>query len=274
LFRLIVDQIQTIRAGHPAVAAAHCSIVLALGLPPRATVCDAAIDCAIFARLGRDQRSPGLPLAPDPVTVISNEDRRTEEVIDDRVRAVLDRLERQDTLERQQDTPRRKRLRQVTPDLGRFLHTLVLAKRPGSILEIGTSGGYSTMWLATAARSVGATVVTLEIDPAKVQLATSNLREAGLDDAAAIVQTNALDYLRDRREPIDFAFVDAEKEDYLRYLELIVPLLPIGGLLVADNLISHASDLVEFRRHALSDPRLSAVVVPLDRGQLLAARIG
>jgi predicted O-methyltransferase YrrM len=195
-------------------------------------------------------------------------------MIDAKVTAVLDRLERQDALQRRGDLPRRKRLRQVTPDVGRFLHTLVLCTRPRFILEIGTSGGYSTMWLATAARSVGAAVVTLEIDPRKVQLATSNLREAGLNDAVAIVQADAFDYLRDRREPVDFVFLDAEKEDYLRYLELIVPLLPPGGLLVADNVISAAEELAEFRRRAEADPRLSTVIVPIPRGELLAVKIG
>ena len=194
-------------------------------------------------------------------------------MIDAKARAVLDDLERHDALEREQDVPRRKRLRQVTPDVGRFLHTLVLATRPRSILEIGTSGGYSTIWLATAARSVDATVTTLEIDLVKVQRATSNLREAGVDNTATIVQADAFDYLRDRRKPIDFVFLDAEKEDYLRFLELIVPLLPVGGLLVADNLISHAEDLAQFRQLSESHPRLSAVVVPIGRGELLAAKI-
>ncbi len=145
--------------------------------------------------------------------------------------------------------------------------------RPRAILEIGTSGGYSTAWLATAARSVGATVTTLEIDPVKVQRATSNLREAVVDDIVTIVQGDAFDYLRDRRKPIDFVFLDAEKEDYVRFLELIVPRLPAGGLLVADNLISHADDLAQFRRRAESDPRLAAVIVPIGRGELLAAKI-
>jgi predicted O-methyltransferase YrrM len=195
-------------------------------------------------------------------------------MIDAKVSAVLDKLERRDALDRRQVLPRQKRLRQVTPEVGRFLHTLVLCTRPRVILEIGTSGGYSAMWLATAARSVGATVTTLEADPLKVQLATSNLREAGLDDAVDIVQTDAFAYLGDRREPVDFVFLDAEKEDYLRYLELIVPLLPPGGLLVADNLISAAEELAEFRRRAESDPRLSTVIVPIPRGELLAAKIG
>jgi len=193
-------------------------------------------------------------------------------MIDARARAVLDDLERDDTRERQQGAPRAERLRQVTPEVGRFLHTLVLATRPRSIVEIGTSGGYSTVWLATAARTVGASVVTLEIDPAKVRRATNSLREAGVDDVATIVEGDAFAYLRERREPIDFVFLDSEKEDYAAFLELIVPLLPAGGLLVADNLTSHAEDLAEFRRRAESDPRLSAVVVPIGRGELLAVR--
>src|SRR3989304_762670 len=89
-------------------------------------------------------------------------------MIDARARAVLDELERHDAREREQGTPRAERLRQVPPGVGRFPHTLVLATRPRSIVEIGTSGGYSTVWLATAARTVGASVVTLEIEPAKV----------------------------------------------------------------------------------------------------------
>ena len=69
--------------------------------------------------------------------------------------AVLDRLEREDATEREQGVARAQRLRQVTPDVGRYLHTLVLATRPSSIVEVATSGGYSTVWLATAARCLG-----------------------------------------------------------------------------------------------------------------------
>ena len=194
-------------------------------------------------------------------------------MIDAKARAVLDELERRDALERESGVPRQERLRQVTPDVGRFLHTLVLATRPGFVLEIGSSGGYSTLWLATAARAVGGNVLTLDIDPAKVRLATSNLRRAGVDDVVTVNQRDAFDYLRGRRDGLDFVFLDAEKEDYVRFLELIVPLLPVGGVLVADNLISHAEDLAEFRERALSDSRLSAVVVPIGRGELLAAKI-
>lgn len=191
----------------------------------------------------------------------------------DEAAAVLRALERQDARERQQGVERRRRLRQVTPDVGAFLHTLVLAVRPRSLLEIGASGGYSTIWLATAARIIGASLTTLEIDPEKAALARTNLRDAGLQDVVELVEGDAFAYLRRRREALDFVFLDAEKEDYLAFLDLLVPLLSPHGVLVADNLLSHAAELAEFRQRALSDPRLSALVVPIGRGELLAVRL-
>ncbi len=194
-------------------------------------------------------------------------------MIDPPARAVLDRLEARDTLERESGAAREQRLRQVTPDVGRFLHNLVLAARPRSLIEIGTSGGYSTIWIGAAARAAGGSLTTLEIDPVKVTLARESLRDAGLEGAVTVVEGDAFEYMRRRSEPADFVFLDAEKGDYLAFLGLIVPLLRPGGVLVADNLISHEADLLEFRQAALADPRLSAVVVPIGRGELFAVRL-
>lgn len=194
-------------------------------------------------------------------------------MIDPRTRAVLDRLEARDARERAEDTPRSVRLRQVTPDVGLFLHNLVLAARPQSLIEIGTSGGYSTVWLGTAARATGGAVTTLEIDPMKVALAREALQETGLDRTVTILEGDAFEYLRSRKDTAGFVFLDAEKEDYLEFLSLVVPLLAPGAILVADNLTSHEQDLRAFRAAALTDPRLSAVVVPIGRGELFAVRL-
>lgn len=185
---------------------------------------------------------------------------------------VLARLEARDADERERGVARGERLRQITSDVGRFLHTLVLATKPRVILEIGTSAGYSTIWLATAARVIGGHVTTLEIDPAKVRLAEESLRGSGLSDVATMIHCDAFAYLRGLDAPVDFAFLDAEKEDYLAFYELLVPRMNPGAVLVADNLISHELDLAEFRKRALSDERLSAVIVPIGRGELLAVR--
>jgi len=194
-------------------------------------------------------------------------------MIDARTRSVLTRLEARDAREREDGTAREVRLRQVTPDVGRFLHNLVLAARPRSLIEIGTSGGYSTVWIGTAARAVGGTLTTLEIDPVKVELARQSLSDAGLDGAVTVAEGDAFAYMRGCSEAADFVFLDAEKEDYLAFLALIVPVLSPGGILVADNLISHEANLHEFREAALADPRLSAVVVPVGRGELFAVRL-
>lgn len=193
--------------------------------------------------------------------------------MDAAVRAVLQRLEAQDSLERQTGAPRSIRLRQVAPEVGRFLYVLVLACRPRRIVEIGASGGYSAIWMGAAARAIGASVRTLEVDPAKVTLARENLRQAGLQGVVTVVPGDAFAYLRNRPEPFDFVFLDAEKEDYLAFYELAVPLLPAGGVLVADNLTSHEQELAPFRDRVMADHRVSAVVVPIGRGELLAVKI-
>lgn len=195
-------------------------------------------------------------------------------MLDPRVRAVLDRLEARDARERETGAPRAVRLRQITPGVGRFLRNLVLAARPRSLIEIGTSGGYSTVWIASAVRTYGGLLTTLEIDPVKVALARETLCDAGLEDTVTIVEGDAFAYLKRRAEPAGFVFLDAEKEDYLAFLSLIVPLLSPGGVLVADNLISHEATLRDFREAALADPRLSSVVVPIGRGELFAVRTG
>jgi caffeoyl-CoA O-methyltransferase len=194
-------------------------------------------------------------------------------VINDEAHAVLSRLEERDARERTGGVDRSSRLRQITPEVGRFLHTLVLAARPRRLIEIGSSGGYSSIWLGTAARRVGGLVDSLEIDPVKVALARESIGSAGLGDVVRIIEGDAFAYMNARDEPVDFVFLDAEKEDYLAFFDLVVPLLTPGGVLVADNLLSHAESLTPFREAALSEPRLSAVVVPIGRGELLAVRL-
>jgi predicted O-methyltransferase YrrM len=195
-------------------------------------------------------------------------------MLDTNARAVLTRLEEEDARERRDSIDRSRRLRQITPEVGSFLHTLALATRPDRILEIGTSGGYSTIWLATAARALGATVTTVEIDPAKIRRAAPNIAEAGVSDTVTVVEGDAFEYLALPEGSFQFVFLDAEKEDYEAFLERLVGILPVGGLIVADNLTSHADELAGFRERALSHPLLSSVVVPIGRGELLAVKTG
>ena len=196
----------------------------------------------------------------------------TDPLHDPRMGPVLARLEARDASERERDVARSVRLRQVSPEVGRFLHVLVLATGARNLLEIGTSGGYSTTWLASAARANGGRMRSLEIDPVKVRLARETITDAGLADTVEIVEQDAFAWLAQRQEALDFIFLDAEKEDYDRFLDLVVPRLTPGGLLVADNLLSHADDLASFRDRALAHPLLTGLVVPIGRGELVAAK--
>ncbi len=182
------------------------------------------------------------------------------------------RLEEEDRRDRSDGTPRERRLRAVTPEVGRFLSLLVRIADARRILEVGTSCGYSTLWLATAARSTGGHVTTLEIDPAKVARTRQNLAEAGIEGSVTMVEGDAHDTLAGLEGPFDFAFLDAEKEFYPDFLTPLVSLLRPGGLLVADNLLSHADQLAAFRRAAESHPDLECVLVPIPRGELLCRK--
>jgi len=187
-------------------------------------------------------------------------------MLDDRVRAVLARLEEEDADERAQGVDRALRARAVTATTGRFLFALVAPQTACEVLEVGGSRGYSTIWLAAAARILGGRVVSVENDPAKCEAWKRNVEEAGLSDWAELVEGDALDQLSEIEDVFDVVFIDAEKEDYERHFELARPKVEPGGLVVADNVLSHEETLRAYSRARQSDPGLVSVTVPLDRG--------
>lgn len=195
------------------------------------------------------------------------------DIVSEQTRAVMHRLEVRDAEDREDGTVRSQRLRAVRPEVGELLCTLALATGARTIVEIGTSGGYSTLWLALAAERTGGRVITFEVDPAKVERASSMFVEAGVADVVDVHHEDGLDGLGRFHGDADLVFLDAEKEDYEAFVEAIVRALRPGGLLVADNLLSHADALEGFRRTALEHPALSGLVVPIGRGELVAVRI-
>lgn len=171
------------------------------------------------------------------------------------------------------ETARPRRMLNITPDTGRLLWILVRATGARRILEVGTSNAFSTIWLADAARVTGGRVTTLEVNPDKIALARTNLARAGLQDVVAIVAGPAADSLPGLPGPFDLVFLDADRPSYLDYLELVVPKLRPGGLLIADNVTSHAHELQDFLGRVKSHPRLFAVTVPIGNGEEIAVKL-
>jgi caffeoyl-CoA O-methyltransferase len=187
-------------------------------------------------------------------------------VIDERVLGVLARLEAEDAAERDAGLSAAQRSRQVEPTTGRFLFALAASQAGVEVLEIGGSRGYSSVWLAAGARMLGGRVVSLEHDPVKCEAWRANVSDAGLDEWAELVEGDAFTTLASVEDTFDLVFLDAEKDDYERLFELVRPLLEPGGLVVADNVLSHVETLGAYSAARQVDATLSSVTVPLDRG--------
>jgi predicted O-methyltransferase YrrM len=182
-------------------------------------------------------------------------------------------LKAREAAEQSRGASQEERLRAIPPETGQFLLTLAISISARAIVEVGTSGGYSTLWLAMAARRTGGRVVTFEVDSGKVALAKRTFAAASVESVVELRESDGGAGLARLDGGADLIFVDSEKHDYVRLLELAIVALRPGGLLVADNLISHASELVEFRARALADPRLTGLVVPIGTGELVAVRL-
>jgi predicted O-methyltransferase YrrM len=187
-------------------------------------------------------------------------------VLDDRVRAVLARLEEEDARERAEGVASELRGRQVARTTGQFLFSLVAPQTDCEVLELGGSRGYSTIWLAAGVRYLGGRVLSIERDPVKCEAWRRNIAESGLEEWAELVEGDALEALPEIDDVFDVAFLDAEKDDYESLFLLARAKLEPGALVVADNVLSHADTLGAYSAARQADPLLESVTVPLDRG--------
>lgn len=187
------------------------------------------------------------------------------------IKSRMSELEQRDLLDRTNGTAHLERLRQIPSETGRFLAILAASAPPGTWVEIGTSAGYSSMWLALAARERAALLTTYEILAAKAALAAETFSRTGVDDVITLVHGDFLEHAEELHD-ISFCFLDAEKDVYDQCYDAVVSRLVPGGLLVADNAISHEADLAPLIRKAYADPRVDAVVVPIGKGELMCRR--
>ncbi|HWO42385.1 MAG TPA: class I SAM-dependent methyltransferase [Candidatus Eisenbacteria bacterium] len=163
-------------------------------------------------------------------------------------------------------------LRNVSPDVGRCLALLAMTAPPGALVELGSSAGYSTLWLSLAARARGVRLTTVELDEKKVALARENIARAGAAGSVQTVHGDALEYA-DRFDGIAFCFSDLQPPELnAKIYEKAVPRLVPGGLLVIDNVTSPRLQ-TELLNRAESDRRVDCVLVPFAKGDLICRRI-
>jgi predicted O-methyltransferase YrrM len=187
-------------------------------------------------------------------------------MLDDRVRAVLERLEREDAEERERGLPPGERSRAVARATGQFLFSIVAPQWDCEVLEIGASRGYSSLWLAAGVRYLGGHLTSLEHNPKKIEAWRANIAEAGVEDWVDLIEGDAAETMPAIDDVFDVVFLDAEKDDYERLFQVARTKVETGALVVADNVLSHQETLGAYSRARQSDPTLESVTVPLDRG--------
>ena len=144
----------------------------------------------------------------------------------------------------------------VDENEGAFLRDQVIKVKAKRALEVGTSNGYSSLWIALGLRQTGGHLTTLEIDDAKVKLARENFRLAGLEPLITLQHADALEEIPKLQGPFDFVFIDAWKYDYLKYLDMVLPMVPPRGVIVAHNVTNQREELRDFIRRVKADPQL------------------
>ena len=170
-------------------------------------------------------------------------------------------------------TERPRRMLNITRDTGEFLAVLVKALNATCVLEIGTSNGYSTLWLASAARSIGGSVTTVEQSEFKLGLASANFARSGLSASINLVHDDAGRVLRRSADAsVDLLFLDSERPEYPGWWADLRRVLRPRGLLVVDNATSHAEQMAPFVALVTADPEITSSLVPIGNGEFLAVK--
>ena len=168
---------------------------------------------------------------------------------------------------------RPRRMLNITRDTGEFLAVLVRATGARRVLEIGTSNGYSTLWLAEAARATGGVITTVECSEYKVGLASVNFVRSGLSPFITLVHDDAGRLLqRGDQSAYDLIFLDSERVEYPGWWPHLRRVLRPGGLLVVDNAMSHVAQMAPFVALVKADPVFATSLVPVGNGEFLAVK--
>ncbi len=157
-------------------------------------------------------------------------------------------------------------------EAGAFVHTLIEATGATQALEIGTSYGYSGLWIGGALAAAGGHLTTIDVSPRKSAAARERFEEAGLADVVTCLTGEAKSIIPDLPGPFDFVLNDADKQNCRTYVEMLLPKLKRGAVVLTDNTLTHAEELADFMSWARSTPQLQSVPLPLGNGFEMSVR--
>ena len=193
--------------------------------------------------------------------------------MDRQLQSLLAELEQFGSANDRATNERSRKMLNITRDTGEFLAVLVRATAARRILEIGTSNGYSTLWLASAAQATGGSVTTVEISDYKITMATKNFARSGLDLFITSLQDDAGRVLeRTADSALDFIFLDSERPEYPGWWPHIRRVLRPGGLLVVDNATSHPHEVAPLVALVQADSSFTTSLVPVGNGEFMAVK--
>ena len=207
-------------------------------------------------------------------------------MINEKIQNVLSRLEKDIDYENiyRNEVPIEKRLNCISKNIGMFYNVLLKSINAKKILEIGMSVGYSGLWFADAVISSTQSdgqIITIDREKFKIDKATRNFEEAGVRSLIKIKQGEARKILHEIKEEFgenyfDFIFIDADKESYIEYFDLCLPLVRKGGIIGADNILfpERFNEMMgDYLSHVRNNPNVQSITVPIDNGEEITIKL-
>jgi len=207
-------------------------------------------------------------------------------MINEKIQDVLSRLEKDIDYENnhRDEIPSEERLNCVSKNIGMFYNILLKSINAKKILEIGMSVGYSGLWFADAVMSntqSNGQIITIDREKFKIDKATQNFEQAGVGSLIKIQEGEARKILHEIREEFgenyfDFIFIDADKESYIEYFDLCLPLVRKGGIIGADNILfpeRFNEMMADYLSHVRSNSNVQSVTVPIDNGEEITIKL-
>lgn len=209
----------------------------------------------------------------------------TLKILDRKIYEILMKLEKQSQIEKNLVVPEHKRMLAIPYETGKFLNILLKCIHAKNILEIGTSVGYSTLWLAEAVhKDENCKIITIENDLQKTQKAQINFQKAGIADKIQIKHGNAINVLKEITDTVtkvdfkfDFAFIDADKDNVTKYFDYILLLIKINGIIITDNIMyptKYATIMKAYIDHIKKIKNVFTTTLHIGNGEELSIRIG